>query len=242
MSLLLVLLLSSPVTSFAQNFKEDSSSETDTNFDPFTDYSDFEEDSDEEADINFFRNGRFFSVGLVTGLEGFTDVLGQLHKPALTYGIFVSYFFDLRFGLQVTYSTGDYSLRVKDTNGAVVGEGKTNLQHLAVDIKYFLNTQNVTKGLGNINPFIVGGVTNYTRTRTLTGSQGFVRDTTFGFQAGAGVEFPINRNKMFFGVQGTYNYVSFVDESSPIIVNGAPQGVTPRGDIYMLLGQFGVNF
>ena len=36
-------------------------------YDPFTDYSEFDEASDEEADINFFRNGRFFTVGLAMG-------------------------------------------------------------------------------------------------------------------------------------------------------------------------------
>ena len=47
-------------------------------FDPFSDYSEFDEATEEEADINFFRNGRFLTVGFQLGVKGFTDNLAEI--------------------------------------------------------------------------------------------------------------------------------------------------------------------
>src|ERR1041385_294119 len=49
--------------------------DADDSYDPFGDYSEFEEASDEEADLNFFRNGRFFTLGFQVGYQRFTDVM-----------------------------------------------------------------------------------------------------------------------------------------------------------------------
>ena len=77
-------------------------------YDPFTDYSEFDEESDEEADINFFRNGRFFTIGLAGGTRGFTGNFANAYGGAPTFGIFLSYFFDLRLALSIGFQTGDH--------------------------------------------------------------------------------------------------------------------------------------
>ncbi|MFN9068010.1 MAG: hypothetical protein ACK5V3_12335, partial [Bdellovibrionales bacterium] len=58
--LIFILGVLSPGTAFSQVDTEEA-------YDPFSDYSEFDEASDEEADINFFRNGRFLTVGLAAG-------------------------------------------------------------------------------------------------------------------------------------------------------------------------------
>src|SRR3954462_13104442 len=74
--------------------------DADDTYDPFADYSEFDEAQDEEADINFFRHGRFVTIGFLGGYRGFTQGSANLFKPAVNFGLFLSYFFDLRFALQ----------------------------------------------------------------------------------------------------------------------------------------------
>src|SRR5207248_2352145 len=99
--------------------------------------------------------------------------------------------------------------------------------HFEFDLKYYLNTQNVTKGLASINPYLMLGFSQYTRQTTFSSppSQGFVRDSSFGFQAGGGVEIPMLKNRAFFGAQALYNYVSWPDRGSAIVINGAPTNI-----------------
>src|SRR4051794_21913065 len=73
--------------------------DADDAYDPFADYSEFEEAQDEEADINFFRNGRFVTLGFAGGMRGFTGGLGNMYRSSPSFGLFLSYFFDLRFAL-----------------------------------------------------------------------------------------------------------------------------------------------
>ena len=62
--------------------------EGDDAYDPFSDYSEFEESAEEEADINFFRNGRFFTLGFIGGYRSFTETLGGITSDAPTFGLF----------------------------------------------------------------------------------------------------------------------------------------------------------
>ncbi len=78
----------------------------------FTDYSEFDEESDEEADINFFRNGRFFTMGLAGGIRGFTGNFADTYESAPTFGLFLSYFFDLRLALSLGFQTGDHAVKI----------------------------------------------------------------------------------------------------------------------------------
>src|ERR1700738_2564620 len=128
------ILTLNPHKAFAGDFVEDSpgssaSESSDSNFDPFSDYSEFEEGSEEEADVNFFHNGRMFSVGIIGGYESFTDVLGVIYKPNMTYGVFLSYFFDLRFALQVSYITVDHMIDLQTGQQEITG--KASLQHFS---------------------------------------------------------------------------------------------------------------
>jgi hypothetical protein len=234
---------------FAGDFVEDQpgsqSDSTDSSFDPFSDYSEFEEGSEEESDVNFFHNGRFLSLGIFGGYETFTDTYGQLYKPNFAYGVFISYFFDLRFAMQVGYGLSSHSMDIFVGTGANAQEitGTAAMQHFEFDVKYFFNTQNVTKGLGWINPYLIIGVSNYTRTLNYSTVQGFARDTAFGAQGGLGVEIPIMKSRMFIGAQGLYNYISFGDRGSQLqLSTGQTTGITLNGDAITALGIIGFNF
>ncbi len=218
--------------------------EADETYDPFADYSEFEESAEEESDINFFRNGRFFTLGFIGGYRTFTDTMADIYEPAVpSYGLFLSYFFDLRFAMQVSFLTGDHTIGFRSPQGTEV-RGNAVLTSLGLSLKYYLNTQNVTKGLAQFNPYFTGGFSQVYRTATVSGQEAFAKDGARSFDAGVGMEVPIMNNKMYLGAQLTYQLATFKDENTQIVLsNGTePTGLYPTGDLVHLLGIFGFNF
>ncbi len=141
--------------------------DADDTYDPFADYSEFDEAQDEEADINFFRNGRFVTVGFTGGFRGFTEGLGDMYKTSPAFGLYLSYFFDLRFALQFSFLTSDHSFAV--SGGSQTGTGNVGITSFGLDLKYYINTQNVTKGLAKFNPYFIGGFARVDRTTNIDG-------------------------------------------------------------------------
>lgn len=244
--LLLLFILAAP-TAWANS--PDSSGYTlaqfdaDDSFDPFADYSEFEAAEDEEADLNFFRNGRFVTMGFVGGVRQWTEGLGKLLSSSSPhFGFFLSYFFDLRFALQFSFVTGDHKFDVSTVNGNKYS-GNVGIQNFGLDFKYYVNTQNVTRGLAAFNPYLIAGMSQVYRTTSVNGMAGFGKESATAFDFGAGIEFPMMRNKMFFGGQFMYQLVSFKNENSEIIMtNNERTGIYPTGDDYSLFGIIGVNF
>ena len=224
-----------PRTGFAQ-------SEGDDAYDPFADYSEFEETTEEEEDIHFFRNGRLFTLGFIGGYRRFTKTLGQIYTGDPAFGLFLSFFFDLRFALQFGIATGSHSIHIKGPNEDIFGNA--NLADVSFNLKYYLNTQNVTRGLANLNPYLVGGFSQVLRTVTLDSVPDAVaKDSAFAANIGAGIEIPMMRNKMYFGAQGMYQLINFPDENSYIKeTDEVTNTVRPEGDTFNILGILGVNF
>ncbi len=209
-------------------------------YDPFADYSEFDQASEEEADINFFRNGRFFTIGFLGGYRTFTSVLGELYEGSPAFGAYISYFFDLRFAMQLTYLTGDHPYRLVTDSTTI--NGNVSVQEIGFGIKYFLNTQNVTRGLAAINPYVLLGIEQVYRTQRYDGSIAATPDGTMGFAGSFGIEIPMMKNKMYFGAEATYVYVGFPDENNQIIMNNTGTGIYPRGDLVRFNGLIGINF
>ena len=232
-SLILALgMMASPIASFAQD-EQDA-------YDPFIDYSEYEESGDEEADINFFRNGRFLTLGMSVGQRGFTDGMADIYDSDVAFGLYLSYFFDLRFAMQFGYLTGGHALKIAGNGQSITGDA--DISTVSVDFKYFINTQNVTKGLAATNPYLLLGFASVSREININGIADFSNDRASGFSVGGGVEFPIMRNKMYIGAQGLYQFVNFKDENTNLEVNGTATGKYPSGDMFLLTGVLGVNF
>lgn len=216
--------------------------EGDDAYDPFADYSEFEESMDEEEDINFFRNGRLLTLGFLGGYRGWTQNLANIYSGSPSFGLFLSYFFDLRFALQFGFQTSDHTLVIKG-NGFDPVQGTVGVNDLSVLVKYYFNTQNVTRGLADLNPYLLVGFSQLYRTITVSGNANFAKDSAFAANAGAGIEIPMMRNKMFFGLQGNFQVVNFADEARVILdANDQPTGVTAAGDSFLVTAILGVNF
>lgn len=210
-------------------------------YDPFADYSEFDEDSEEEADINFFRNGRFLTAALMTGYRTFTGGMATNQAAGPTYGLQLSYFFDLRLALALGFQTGDHAVNFKTSGGNKLGN--VSLTQINFSMKYYMNTQNVTKGLADLNPYLLAGFGQNYRTFTFeeTGSA-FSKDSTMGFDAGLGLEIPMLRRKAYLGIQGTYHYVSFPDESKSFFQGTDLLSTKNDGDFFDVLFLLGMNF
>lgn len=241
---LLGFALSLPNTAFAGDQKSYLMAQVDPDeaYDPFTDYSEFDEESDEEADINFFRNGRFFTIGLAGGTRGFTGNFSDAYGSAPTFGIYLTYFFDLRLAMSLSFQTGDHPVAFTVNNNSKTYTGNVSLTAMNFDLKYYMNTQNVTRGLADLNPYLLGGFGQFYRTYTIAGLDGFSRDATMGLDLGIGLEIPLMRKKAFMGIQATYHYVSFSDENKMYIDGTEKLDKNLEGDFYNLLLILGMNF
>jgi hypothetical protein len=223
-----------------RNPANDSESDGDEDaFDPFADFSEFESNRDEEDDINFFKNGRMLTLGFQGGMVTYTGEMGQKYQPSFRYGLFVSYFFDLHFATQLNWLVTDSPVSFRSPTTNMVGN--SSLNSLGFSVKYFLNTQNVTKGLADLNPYFLLGMGSHTRTVRLSGTSGGLKHNAMGFNGGMGIELPMLRKKLFWGLQLNYDLVNFKDENEPFSYNSVDYG-TSKGDFWNLIGSIGLNF
>jgi Outer membrane protein beta-barrel domain len=225
-------------------------------YDPFIDYNEYEVEDEEEADVNFFRQGRLLTAGILVGERGFTQGMGILYKPSVTYGLYLSYFFDMRFALQFSFLASSHVVSASGTGVQDSGTpstpgpapfniaGTMSLTAVSVDIKYYLNTQNLTKGIAAFNPFILGGFTGFQRQTTVNSESEFGKDTAMGFDLGLGFEVPVMQKKTYIGLEALYQIVDFSDQNTEIVTqdNTLHTGLYPNGSIVTGLGILGVNF
>ncbi len=212
-------------------------------YDPFTDFSEYEEVTEEEADVNFFRNGRFVSLGLVAGYRGVTSDLGKVYDPGVYYGLQLSYFFDLRFALQFSFTTGQNKIGFVSDSGNTL-QGNSETLFVGIHLKHYFNTENVTKGLANLNPYILGGYSYVSQSTRLSDSEAFGGDNASSFDIGFGIEWPIMRNQSYIGFQALYNLVNFPFEGQELVINEGSDrtGFEPEGDMFHVGLIFGTNF
>lgn len=254
-SYFIILFLFTLSFAFNSAQAQTTSTDVDESFDPFADYNEFEQQTEEEADINFLRNGRYLTLAFVTGYRGFTGGFAQAYKGNIDYGIEFSYFFDMQIAGSLAYATGDHSVSFQsytDQNFSVVSQdytGSVNIQTIDFHLKYYFNTDNVTKGLADLNPYALVGVGYHIRTYNLSQNLGQEPDRVVGFKGAAGIEIPLLKRRAYLGLQGTYRYVQFPDENNFFIDEGGDNApllrpVKPRldGDIFELNVILGMNF
>ncbi len=214
--------------------------EGDDVYDPFADYSEFEENSEEEADINFFRNGRFFNFGFLFGGRMLNEGMGEHIEANLSPGLTLTYFFNIRLALQFSYSYSSHLVGPIEHPGQPIPfEGNVSFTHIAFDVKYYFNTDNVTRGLAFLNPYIIGGFSQNYRSFSLVDQLYVGKDDGAGMEAGLGIEIPMSRKEIFIGAQVTYVYVNFSTENNPVVRD---PDVFLDGDMMQAYFILGFNF
>ena len=190
-------------------------------YDPFADYSEFEEASEEEADVHFFKNGRPLAIGGFLGPRIFTGSFRSVEQGfSLGGGGFLNFFFSLRNSVQLGFFRSKHRIENQATN--ITGLQKqtlienTTLSEIFMDVKHYFNTQNVTKGLATINPYLLVGISRFTRLQQINwkdAEEEHPKNPAWSVNTGLGVEFPFARNKSYFGIEVKFQLVSFVDEN-----------------------------
>ena len=222
-----------PHKAFAQTDPEEA-------YDPFSDYSEFDEASDEEADINFFRNGRFLTVGLAVGPQSFTDGMAKAYGDGPAMGLYISYFFDLRLAMSLGLMAADHNVKI-NTTGPIY-TGTVSFNEVNFHLKYYFNTQNVQKGLADLNPYIMGGLSQVTRSYSIAELLTRSKETLTSTDLGLGIEIPLLRRKAYLGLQGLYHMVSFTDENKATVNGVDPLLYKLNGDYINTQVILGMNF
>lgn len=218
--------------------------QSDDNYDPFSDYSEFTEASTEEGDLNFFRNGRLLSIGLMAGVTGFTGGYSKLYSIAPSFGATLTYFFDMQFAIQTGFKTSDHDFSFQDSLGANYNF-KMRLFDINLYGKYFFNTQNMTRAFAEWNPFLIGGVSFIQRSHS---NALVVRssDSAQSFDFGGGVEYIYNKKRNYFGFMLLYQYTTFAGEGQllpdPALSGSGLTRYKQDGDPITLMGTIGINF
>lgn len=210
-------------------------------YDPFSDYSEFDDDSEEEADINFFRNGRLFTMGIHLGSQNFTETMGRIFEPSPIFGFYVSYFFNLKIALQLSMNLSTHRINFMTQGKRVTGS--SILSGYGLSLKYFIDTQNMTRGLPRFNPYLIGGLTHMSLSAKINTDTAVSNDNGFGAIIGGGIEIPIINGSAYIGFQTTYKLVTFKSiEGSALYIRDEPTGIVPRGDLLNFIGVLGINF
>ena len=126
-------------------------SETTNTFDPFIDYGEFQDNVTEEKSIIFFQSGRSLTLSLLGGYEAISFNMRQIYGDApFIFGMAVSFFFDLRFALQVSgfFPHGHYDSLLNTMS---------KFSHYGMEFKYYLNRQYMNENADFFNPYIIFG-------------------------------------------------------------------------------------
>ncbi len=234
---------------------EPTQSDIDESFDPFADYNEYDQQSEEESDINFLKNGRYLTLSFISGYRTFVGGgLSEAYKPNLHYGAEFSYFFNLNLAIGLSFLLSDHNVNFTsytNQNFSQISrryDGNVNLQNIDFHFKYYFNTDNITKGLADLNPYGFLGTSYNIRTYTLDETLGSASDNVWGFKFGGGIELPLLKNSAYYGAQLTYRYVQFPDENKSFIEedddSNNTKPIKPRldGDILDLSFILGLNF
>jgi hypothetical protein len=179
---------------------------------PFTSYGEFnQQGQEEENDIRFFQFGRLFGVSIGLGLEavdGNRGLLWQGGFPLIDFK--VHYWFDFNLALNIGIYTANH-------NFTVPGTGQVNVSMIrgGLDLKYYLNTKNLSSAITFASPYFLLGVGSFTKSE-YTPLIGSIPTTlqSLGVSAGMGLEFTLAPRMSYIEFEGKINYVPFYDSGS----------------------------
>jgi hypothetical protein len=190
-------------SSFTLAGAEDSAPATDRTQEPqdedfssnaYTQFGDFDEEAEEAVDAKFFKYGRFFGMSAGSGFQGVTGNRGALWQGGFPMVDFkVHYWFDFNFAmdLNVFYTTHSYTLSSS-------GSTDVRMNHLGVNFKYYIDTQDLSAAISFAHPYFVGGIGSLSKTeKDLFNNNPVDSDTALSFSAGAGLEFAIKNRRSY---------------------------------------------
>lgn len=180
---------------------------------PFSEYGEFDSSEDEAADERFFQFGRFFGVGLGFGSTIATGNAGLLYQGGFpTVDFRIDYWFDFQFALQFDIANSKHNYDVQPD-----GLTDVNLFRTLIQVKYYLDTRDLSAPITFVSPHLIAGGGFYRRTDNVTGTDATIANTTetvnaFGFNAGVGLELTLKPKKTYLQFEGIMHFVQFSDQ------------------------------
>jgi hypothetical protein len=239
-ALLLPFLLLFALSARADEIREvpnpASSEEDDFSESPFTEYGEFNEDEDEAAAADFFQFGRFFGVSAGGGMEGATGNRGLLLKggfPLVT--LKVHYWFDYNFALSMGFFTASHYYEAPDANNVLTN---VNITQFGLELYAYLPNRNASAALTFAHPYAVVGIGSYSKSESVGDDNTTTKDATFGFNAGAGLEFLVQHRKTYFQLEGRLHFVNYQDTYSSRFLSTSAAIPDLTGAFYTLTGAF----
>lgn len=198
---------------------------------PFTDYGEFNQEAEEEAEARFFQHGRFFGVSVGLGMEAVSGNRGVLWQGGFpTFDLKLHYWFDFNVALDLGFYTSPHFYK---TDAGGLGSVDANMTWVGVDLKYYVDTKNLSAPISFANPYLLLGAGGYTKTETSLLQGQPDPDTSVGLSGGLGIEFPIKHRAMYFSLESKIHLVHFRDTNTDDFL---AENVTPHLD--NLSGQF----
>lgn len=223
---------SSSPSSQDQPNKAEQSEEEDYSTTPFTSYGEFHSLADEEADSKFFQYGRFFGVSLGIGaqiVDGNRGALWQGGFPVVDFKL--HYWFDFNVALDLGFFTAQQFFQ---TTAQGLGHVDVNMVHAGVDIKYYLQTRDLSSAISFASPYLLAGVGSFSKTQNSNAQASQDNDTSLGISLGAGLEFVISPRKTYFQVEGKFHTVTFKDTFTTLFQSVGVPNLT--GNFYTVTG------
>lgn len=185
---------------------------------PFSEYGEFDSSEDEAADEKFFQYGRFFGVGLGFGNTSATGNAGKLYQGGFpTVGLRIDYWFDFQFALRLAVENSKHNYNLAPDGATDVNHFRTTIQ-----VKYYLDTRDLSAPITFIGPHVILGGGFYQRTDNVgsgeedSSTAGSVEaQTTFGFNAGLGLELTLKPKKTYLQLEGMMHFVQWGDQYDP---------------------------
>jgi opacity protein-like surface antigen len=196
---------------------------------PFSDYVPFEDEYDVDEDERFMYFGKFFAVGMGSGIQTFGGNIGKLYNTALpVLDAKLIYFFDFRLAGQLGITSSNHAFTA-DPNGFV----EVNIFKANLDLKYYFDTQNYAAAVTAANPYFIAGLSQVYRTQAFNTLDEVSKDNSIAYSAGLGIEFALSPRKTALGVEGRYHVMNFKDRYDQTYLRSGIADTT--GPMYSLL-------
>jgi hypothetical protein len=198
---------------------------------PYLEYGDFNMAEEENQDALYFQYGRFFGVSLGLGYQTATGNRGALYDPAIPrFDIRIHYWFDFNFAMDLGVFFANHSFNLETTSY------QTKFIGFGVHLKYYFDVRDSSAALSFANPFLEGGIGQWSESQTHTGVTIPDTDSSLSVDFGGGLEFPIVYKKTYFIVEALYHTQSFNDsKDTETYVSRVPN---LNGGFFTLMGHF----
>ncbi len=188
---------------------------------PYSEYGEFDSSEDEAQDEKFFQYGRFFGVGLGSGVTTPTGNAGKLYQGGFPMvDLRVLYWFDFLIALQVMVQNSKHNYDAPPD-----GLSDVNFFRFLGQVKYYIDTRDLAAPVTFIGPHFIFGAGLYQRTDNIGSGTGTTSgDNTqtlqaFGVNAGIGFELTLKPKKTYLDLEGMAHFVQFSDQFDPKFKN-----------------------